>query len=181
MVTRLGVEHKRLLPGCSAGLAERTAVVDLRYAGQWNREAGERIRAGVTTLCPEEPLYGVCESDWPAAFLAERVDPLGDWVVAVTVGLQQWARDPVWRGRVVSSGAGRLRLAIPWRREAIFGDALELAVRLIERWSAPTADRPALGCSLAGARAPSGWIAVSPAEPAETLPVIDSYGGRFTG
>jgi cyanophycin synthetase len=144
MVTGLGVEHKRLLPGCSAGLAERTAMVDLRYTGQWNREAGERIRAGVTTLCPEEPLYRVCESDWPAAFLAERVEPLGDWVVAVTVGLQRWARDPVWRGRVVSSGPGRLRLAIPWRREAIFGDALELAVRLIERWSAPVADRQAL-------------------------------------
>jgi hypothetical protein len=54
-------------------------------------------------------------------------------------------------------------------------------VRLIELWSAPIADRPALGCSLAVACAPSGWIAVSPGEPAEALPVIDSYGGRFTG
>jgi hypothetical protein len=42
MVTRLSVEDKRLLPGCSAGLAERTAVVDLRHTGEWSREAGEQ-------------------------------------------------------------------------------------------------------------------------------------------
>ncbi len=36
MVTRLSVEDKRLLPGCSAGLAERTAVVDLRHTGDWS-------------------------------------------------------------------------------------------------------------------------------------------------
>lgn len=140
MVTGLVVEHTRLLPGCSAGLAERTAVVDVRYTGEWKREAGARSRAAVATLCPEEPLYGVSESDWPAAFLTQQVDDLGDWAVAVTVALQRWARDPVWRGRVVSVNPGRLRLAIPWRREAIFTGALELALRLVEHWSAPDTD-----------------------------------------
>lgn len=143
----------RLLPGCSAGLAERTALVELTVRGDPDLRADERFRAAVPTLCPEEPLHGVAESDWPAAFLVARRHPLGDWVVAWTVALQRWARDPVWRGRTVRWEPGRLLLAIPWRRQALFGDALDLAVRLIAQWSQPTVDPAEVQALIRGFRA----------------------------
>lgn len=139
-LTAVHVETKRLLPGCSAGLSERTAIVEIRYTGDLDSHAEERIRAGVHTLCPGDAFYGVAESDWPAAFLvdSERRHNLGDWTVALTVALQRWARDPVWRGRVLRLGPDQLSLAIPWRREKVFTDALGLAARLIEQWSRPS-------------------------------------------
>lgn len=117
-LTAVNVETKRLLPGCSAGLDERTAIVEIRYTGDLDSPAEERIRAGVHTLCPGDLFYGVSESDWPAAFLvdSQRGHTLGDWTVALTVALQRWARDPVWRGRVHSFGPDQATLAIPWRR-----------------------------------------------------------------
>jgi len=145
-LTAVNVESRRLVRGCSAGLDERTAIVEIRYTGDLDRHAEERIRAGVHTLCPGDPLYGVSESDWPAAFLVdcERRHNLGDWTVALTVALQRWARDPVWRGRVLNSGPDQLTLAIPWRREQVFTDALSLAARLIELWSRPSVDPTAV-------------------------------------
>ena len=141
------VEHRLMLEGCSAGLAEPTAIVDIAVDGVVGEGAFDRIRAGAAELYPHQPLYGVGESDWPAAFLVGNVgaddaaERLGSWVVALTIALQRWSRDPVWRGRVVTAGPNRMRLAIPWGRADIFGNALDLALRLIEQVSAPTPDR----------------------------------------
>ena len=98
------------------------------------------------TLCPGDGFYGVAESDWSAAFLvdSERRHNLGDWIVSLTVALQRWARDPVWRGRVLRFGPDQLSLAIPWSREQVFTDALGLAARLIEQWSRPSVDPTAV-------------------------------------
>lgn len=141
------VAATRLLPGFSAGLTESTALVDLECGTEpLDVEAQVRIRAGVAELSAREPLHGIVESDWPAAFLVpgSQQDGLGAWVVALTVALQRWAHDPVWRGRVVDSEADRQRLAIPWRRAPLFSDALELAVRLIDAWSKPDGDPEAV-------------------------------------
>lgn len=142
---RLEVSHQRLLPGFSAGLAERTALVEISVQGGTDHSGYHRIRAGASTLSPEQPLYGVSGSDWPQAFLIknsseESDSQLGEWVVALTIAMQRWARDPVWRGRVVRSAPDRLWLAIPWRRQALFTDALAMALRLIEQWARPAPD-----------------------------------------
>lgn len=141
------VVQTRLLPGFSASLAEPTALVDLECGTEsLDTAAQARIRAGVAELSAREPFHGIGESDWPAAFLAPgcHEDGFGAWVVALTVALQRWAGDPVWRGRVVGGEAGRLRLAVPWRRAPLFSDALEMAVRLVDAWSRPDADTVAV-------------------------------------
>lgn len=137
------VEH-RLLPGCSAGLAEKTALVELGCNGaeSFDGAAEARVRQGVLRLCPEQPLPGVSPDDWPGAFLVGDASQhacaefrLAEWVVAVSIAVQRWARDPVWRGRVISADADRLRLAIPWSREPLLRSAVPLALRLITFWS----------------------------------------------
>ncbi len=139
------VVSRWLLNGCSGGLDERTAFVELGLAGDVAgvdiAAADSRIRVEVLSLWPNEPLFGVSDDDWPQAFLlpaksndASRdqiADLLGGWVIAITVAQQRWARDPVWRGRVLEARQDGLRLAIPWFRDALLGSALELSVRLI--------------------------------------------------
>jgi cyanophycin synthetase len=143
----LRVTEQRLLPGFSAGLAEPTALVSISVGGSLDHDALVRVRAGVDLLCPDQPLFGISESDWPTAFLVDPGsaegtvnEPLGQWVVALTVALQRWARDPVWRGRVLDAEPHRLRLAIPWRREGLLNDTLRLALHLLELWAQPPND-----------------------------------------
>lgn len=151
------VESRSILVGCSGGLAERTALFDVALVGDTARldvvAAEARIRTEVAMLWPEEPLFGVTEGDWPAAFLLGAVDGdgrdevahwLGGWIIAVTVALQRWACDPVWRGRVLDAQPDRLRLAIPWFREAPLIDGLDLALRLITQCCQPEPDPAAL-------------------------------------
>ena len=134
---RLRVEYRRFLSGCTAGLAEKTALVELSVQGEFAGvpAADQRIRRVAPTLCPGEPFYGVAEADWPDAFLVsgpadvdeEALRWLGNWVVALTVAIQRWGREPVWRGRLLAAGQGRLRLALPWHRPEIFDEALTAA------------------------------------------------------
>ncbi|MBY0442228.1 MAG: hypothetical protein K2Q25_08855 [Mycobacteriaceae bacterium] len=67
----LRVEHRRFRVGCTGGLDEKTALVGLGVSGElgWNADVEWRLRATALALCPEQPLFGVAESDWPTAFL----------------------------------------------------------------------------------------------------------------
>jgi hypothetical protein len=153
-VVRFQVEYRRFLPGCAAGLAEKTALVELSVQGDLTGalSAEQRIRAAAPTLCPGEPLYGVAETDWPDAFLLSgpadvddaALGGLGTWVVALTVAIQRWGRDPVLRGRLLAAGQGRLRLAVPWHRTDFFDHALAAATQLIPEWlpACPGTQRP---------------------------------------
>ena len=123
-------------------------MVTVDLEGGLDTGAFARVHAGAAGLIPEQPLFGVTESDWPAVFLLDPADGgaspesrLGQWIVALTVALQRWARDAVWRGRVLGVAGGRLMLAIPWQREGVLSDTLRLALRLIELWAAPPAGR----------------------------------------
>ena len=44
---------------------------------------------------------------------------LGQWVIALTVAIQRWAGDSVWRGRLLDSDTQWWRLAIPWHRGSL--------------------------------------------------------------
>lgn len=136
------VEARRFLRACSGGLAEKTALVDIAVQGVLVRDADadRRIRSGATALRPGEPFYGIGDHDWPTAFLVpddvrSTIDDdlacwLGDWVVALTVAILRWGRDPVLRGRVLDATPGRLRLAIPWYRVVDY----DTASPVIDRW-----------------------------------------------
>lgn len=149
---RLNVESCRMLAGFAGGLAERTALVDVAVEGAPEREpaAEARLRAGAVAFCPDQHLYDIGESDWPAGFLVPKPADsgptrwLGEWVVALTVAAQRWGHDPVFRGRVVAADPDRLRLAIPWHREQPFRDGLEMALQLVAVWATPEPDRAAL-------------------------------------
>lgn len=154
---QLRVEYRRFLRACAAGLAEKTALVELSVQGG-AAGADDRIRTAASSLCPGEPLFGIAEADWPDAFLVpgpadiddEALGRLGNWVVAVTVAIQRWGRDPVWRGRLLTAGHGRLRLAIPWHRPDFFDESLTAAIQLIPGWLCPGQDGDQLGQIFAG-------------------------------
>ncbi len=65
------VEQRRFLRACTAGLSEKTAVVEVSVTGEVIRTplTEKRIRDAASALCPQEPLYGVTGHDWPTAFL----------------------------------------------------------------------------------------------------------------
>lgn len=146
MTIEIRVERREFFRGCTAGLTERTALVELSVHGSvaLNPAAEQRIRTGLSALLPTEPLYGISDSSWPSAFLHaahrpragddETLERLGEWLVAAAVAIARWSRDPVWKGRVLEAAPGRLLLAIPWYRYAVFDQALALAIQLVGGW-----------------------------------------------
>lgn len=143
----LTVASRRLLPGCSGGIDEATALVDITVSGSaaFTKVTDDTIRLAALALCPEQPLFQIDESSWPTAFLVHAEHSveaqelrLAQWVVALTVAIQRWGRDPVWRGRVLDVEPQRIRLAIPWHREQFFAQALELSLELLRRCVDPT-------------------------------------------
>ncbi len=137
----LTVTKRRFLVGCSAGLAEKTALVDVAVGGALRIDDAteRRLRAAASALSPEQPLFGVAGPDWPTGLLIDGApgggDPyrIGQWVVALSVAIQRWARDPAGRGRVIAAGPDRLTLAVPWYRQQFFDEALALALTVVGR------------------------------------------------
>jgi len=172
------LENRRFFRGRTAGLAESTAIVELSVHGieGLNPLAEERIRTRLLALYPAEPLFGISESAWPAAFLQtttpavdEPMSRLGGWLVASAVAIQRWCRDPVLRGRVLSAESGRLRLAIPWYRYDVFDGALDLAIDFVSRALTPTEPaRPA----------PPWQQWLTPGGPVNTAPRLDDIIGN---
>lgn len=157
--TVLHLNDVRLLPGCAAGLAEPTALVEIGCDGVPDEDFDSRIRALTAALCPEQPFYRLAAGDWPAAFQIGSEDPantpgyrLGQWLVAVSVALQRWARVPVWRGRVVGVDDGVLRLAVPWRWEWALNEALDQAVPLVAKCANSVVHEDAPSAATARAR-----------------------------
>lgn len=143
---RLVVEDRVLLPGCSRGLNEKTAVITLRMSEQFkfSDAVNQRLVAEVGSLFPDNGLLRVTNADWPIAFVMKTSGSadsdsqlLGHWVVALTVAIQRMAGDPVLRGRLVHAEPELLELAIPWHRKEFFNEALDLSVRLLEGWLCP--------------------------------------------
>jgi cyanophycin synthetase len=149
---RVHVQSLRLLAGCSAGLNEKTAVCELQFeyapAINWDQSEAE-LRRHLHAFAPLDRLTPVEPPQWPGCFLlndvphrptAQQEDTmtshLGAWAVALTTALQQWARDPVWHGRVLEAHKARVRVALPWQREPVVKAALVWALRLLDAWSA---------------------------------------------
>lgn len=161
----LKITDLRVLPGCSAGLAEPTALAWLdasaECAGAQPADAAQsRLRAGAHALFAD-PAFVDDDRGWPPAVPGEDCALVaGRWVVALTVALARQAGDPVWRGRVVGVDRQRVNLAVPWRRRTVLDLALDLAVRLVEQWVRPEPDPAALGALRA--RAVEGLAGLRP-------------------
>lgn len=128
-------------PGATAGLSVKTALVELEFGHEpehWDAESSG-LPGKIFTLRPGEPLYGFKDGPWPGAFVADLNGSPGyaHWVVALTISMQLWARDPVWQGRVLMVQGKRARLALPWERKDVLLDALKFALRHLYLWSQP--------------------------------------------
>lgn len=159
MIKTVKITSLRLYAGLKAGLSQKTAIVDLEV-----NPGTEKWRAGaiglpdrIMTLRPGEPLYGINTADWPGAFITEGSDPPGfaQWLVALTVALQRWARDPVYQGRVLVGQGRRIRIALPWERDAVLKGALQMALNHLLLWNQPDATQVQLTHA---ARSLNAWL-----------------------
>jgi len=152
MLSKIDIKDLRFYPGAKAGLLQKTATVTLAFDGavpNW-RTLERRLRENVTRLQPAAPIWGLRTVDWPGAFAITRTDrqTFADWIVALTIAMQCWARDPVWQGRVLASTGSTIRLALPWEREFVLRDALALALRHLLLWGQPQS-KPEIAVKLA--------------------------------
>jgi cyanophycin synthetase len=138
------IRNLRLFPGARGGLSEKTAIITFEFAHEFADwpSAETRLRNEASLLCPAEPLWGIEKDDWPGAFLTLPEEPttFAHWVVALTIAMLRWARDPVWQGRVLAISGNSITLALPWEREPIFKTALQLALRHLLLWTQPHPD-----------------------------------------
>jgi cyanophycin synthetase len=139
------VKFLHCYPGAREGLDEKTAIVTLAQDGviaDWPRVEAN-FRAQVDRLCSTQALLDRHSNSWPDDFILYRAGEergwpnLAHWVIALTVQIQRWARDPVRCGRVLSVSDASLTLAIPWWREPEFRAALTFALRFLLQWLQP--------------------------------------------
>jgi cyanophycin synthetase len=126
-------------------LTQKTAVVLILFEGDasaWQQLASDTLRQKAHSLRPGDPLYGVRSGDWPQAFMVQAgTNPgLAEWILALTVAMQRWARDPVRQGQVLESVADAnglsVRLALPYQRQAVLVEAVRQAVHQCLLWQA---------------------------------------------
>jgi cyanophycin synthetase len=139
------VRSLRFHIGASAGLAERTARVRIAYGTNRRAPDAAGLRARIARLRPGDPLFGAQAADWPGCFLidTDRGAGTGRWIAALTVGIQQWARDPVLRARVLAEDERGCTLALPWARERVCRTALDFALRMLALWLDTRTEAPA--------------------------------------
>lgn len=73
MLSQVKISRLHFLPGYSAGLGERTALVDLQFTGQMDDLAAmlPTFAEQARRLCPSELLWGLGHHGWPAAFVQD--------------------------------------------------------------------------------------------------------------
>lgn len=142
MLSAIKIRDIRLLPGATGGIFAKSAILTLEIEGEIDDwlAVEARLRDKVTRLRPSELLWGVQASDWPGVFVVSPGEPanFSDWVVALTIAIQRWARDPVLQGRVLETSSQSMTLALPWEREQIFKGALQFALHYLMLWMQPS-------------------------------------------
>ena len=143
MITKLDFTGLKFFAGCHAALAEKTVRVDARWTGSLSpladRERERRWTDRLAALCPNDPLWGISAQGFPADCLAPASAPavglFPTWLLALTVALQRWARQPVWQGAVLEAQANGCQLALPYAHQQVCTQALQHAARLLMAWS----------------------------------------------
>ena len=193
------VGHRQFRLPAVRGCLEKTALVEVSVRGVVSRDSSSdsRFRTAASGLYRAEPLFGACRGDWPGAFVVWVVNlraPMTcggwvEWIVAVTVAIQRWGRDPVFRGRVCGVEDGRLRLAIPvvsrgFSTSLVCGAAGGWRLVEVRQPVASQARLPWLGWLKGdggGGRSPGGLSSSSAETWATWMSVARSAGGDFQG
>jgi cyanophycin synthetase len=143
MITKLDFTGLKFFAGCHAGVAEKTARVDARWMGSLpplaDLEHERRWADRLAALRPNDPLWGLSAQGFPADCLAPASAPavgvFPTWLLALTVALQRWARQPVWQGAVLGAQANACQLALPYAHQQVCTQALQHAAQLLMAWS----------------------------------------------
>ena len=141
MITTVDFSGLKFLPGCSAGLDEKTVLLDITWKGQWEPgvDWGARWSSHFLNLRPGEPLWGFSAARFPADFLVSEslvgTPAFPVWLVGLSIALQRWARQPVWQGAVLAASDKQARLALPYERQDVVKAALQHAARLLMLWA----------------------------------------------
>jgi cyanophycin synthetase len=139
-VTELKLTGLKLFRGSSAGLNQKTALLSIEIKGDvknWPH------KVSISTLklkqqLPEDlsltmgqigPHNKQSIKDWANQYLVttEKGTLFARLLIALTINLLQQSREPVWKGRIVREAKNILSLAIPYDREKLLQNAIQLA------------------------------------------------------
>jgi len=125
----LNIRALQFFRGCKFDIAGRTALLDLERVeaapGLTSRQMDE-----IDNLSTPELLPDLAGKDWVNGLLISGRGPsrLADTVAALIVWLHLAARMPVGKARVIQAGPEHIRLALPWLRQQLFRNAVDLAI-----------------------------------------------------
>lgn len=140
MLNKINVTKLNFLPGCSAGLIESTAIVEIQYESKFDdfSASAEKWLKALNKLCPCDPMWGIEKDGWPNDFVIKashnQQAVFANWIIATTIAFQRWARQPVWKGNTLLNIQNTIRLAIPYANKAILKESLEHAFKLLTLW-----------------------------------------------
>lgn len=127
----VAVQALRMLPGASAGLVQKTALLTCTVRADlqaWQQRCQPRA-ADWQALLPQQSLV--------LGNLAPEGFP--HWLLLLSLAIQREARDAVWLGRVIRSGAQGFTLALPYERPEVLRAALDWALQHLALWADPAA------------------------------------------
>ena len=141
MFSKIDISRIEFFQGACEKLSYQTAIltltVDLPVPNFHLQK--ERIRSFVQKLRAVDALTNTPAEYWPEAFLLgeDGNAGFGEWMVALSIAIQRWARDPVPEGRVVAQTDLSYKLALPWQRREICEAALQWAAGYLLIWTLP--------------------------------------------
>ncbi|MAT49900.1 MAG: hypothetical protein CMK32_01780 [Porticoccaceae bacterium] len=122
----------KFFSGSQADLGQKTAMCLLGAGADRPVGAVEeaRLRAAVEALISSDPFYGIEIGSWPRGLLtgAPGEDCAAGWIVALVVTLQRLAYEWVTVGQVLSLGAEKSLVALPWMRRSVLDQALKMVL-----------------------------------------------------
>lgn len=139
MVSKIEIRNLQFFRGAQRGLREKTAIVTLLLDadGTENLVNHACMCSLMDALNPYEGIVtDMGQSGWQHCFLLASDGPvsLAHYIAALSIEFMRWARDPVYKGRIVRNSPRDIVLALPYVREASLKWALQYAERLLLLW-----------------------------------------------
>jgi cyanophycin synthetase len=140
--------------GARGRLVEPTFTCTVKVTGNLARaeKLHQQLRPLVPTLWPSQPILEAPPEVWPQHFIVsdqaagdKRVAPpnnaaidalwaLGEWLVALTVGLQRTAYESTYQGQVLAVEQNKVSIAVPWTNVGTVKESLRWAARHLIAW-----------------------------------------------
>lgn len=148
MSSCLRVRLLQFFNGCKHDIAGKTALLDLEVTRPVPDPALVRLGQpdGLARLNASGASPGLTAEDWVAeCLIGDRGSSrLADTSAALIVALQLWARVPVYKAQVLNAQPNRISLAVPWHRQQLFRNAVDLMIaHMSDLADSPATDPPA--------------------------------------